>query len=444
MSDMKSIIKDTNEKLKIGGEKKKEDGGFGGDSFGGFGSETSRFGGDFKPGFGSFVDKEKKNTPSNDMNTSFGGLSTSFDFNSKSKTTTMSKSKKTISDEGDAKKSESSSDSDTDDDDDWSKTIEKLKKNTPTKPSTNTTTTTAATTSRVEAPPKVPSTTTAKPTIKTAPLRKPVRQVSDDDYIAKLSWEQLNEAIKAKYGGEGIPKNVLVAPTRDIKGHAYWRKWPTPSKPQAKFLPVFFEGMNKKDKRRPQHFVVQAKNGAGKTGVYVMSALCAIDPKIVSPQVLVVVRNFELVREVWEKTATPLCHLSGLPLPGILCYGHENLVPKAKTTPIVIAQYGFLMQLIKKKQFTNFEKLKMIIFDEADAFLKVSRQGEKPGQMLTNFYDRMARVVRSSSVVVRKKNLSSLFLSFCVCVCVCVCVRFIPSPIHHSSLSTHPHRYQEE
>ena len=35
----------------------------------------------------------------------------------------------------------------------------------------------------------------------------------------------------------------------------------------------------------------------------------------------------------------------------------------------------------------------MIIFDEADAFLKVSRTGEKPGQMLINFYDRMARVV---------------------------------------------------
>ena len=359
MSDMKSIIKET-DKLKINsnGEKKKDDFGFG-DSSGGFGGfgDSSGFGGDFskggfggdsKGGFGGFGDDKT----SKDGNNTFGDASSSsFDFNSKSGTDSFGFGKSSTSSEKkekkkdvEKKKTSSSSDSDSDSgDDDWSKTIETMKKNTPTKvelpkvPSTvktNVPKTNLPTTSTTK-----PTTTTTKPPTTTPTVRKPVRQVSDDDYIAKLSWEQLNEKIKAKHGGVGIPKSVLVAPTRDIKGHAYWRKWPTPSKPQATFLPVFFDGINKKDTKRPQHFVVQAKNGAGKTGVYVMSALCAIDPKIPSPQVLVVVRNFELVREVWEKTATPLCHLSGYPLPGILCYGHENLVSKAKTTPIVIAQY---------------------------------------------------------------------------------------------------------
>ena len=48
--------------------------------------------------------------------------------------------------------------------------------------------------------------TTTKPPTTTPTVRKPVRQVSDDDYIAKLSWEQLNEKIKAKHGGVGIPR----------------------------------------------------------------------------------------------------------------------------------------------------------------------------------------------------------------------------------------------
>lgn len=228
----------------------------------------------------------------------------------------------------------------------------------------------------------------------------------EDSYTSGMSWNQLNEKI-VKESGMRIPKTVLEAPSRDLKGCAYWSKWPTPSKPQAEFLPVFFKKYFLADENH--HFVVQAKNGAGKTGVYMMCALSGVNPKIQKPQCVIVVRSFELVKEVWQKTAMPLCTLSNYPPPGILTYGYDNLLPQAEKSPIVIAQYGYLMKVLKERRFTAVQNLKLLVFDEADELIKGSRGGAL-GSMVRNLFSSLERAARGGRNWIMN-NVRTFFIS---------------------------------
>ncbi len=70
-------------------------------------------------------------------------------------------------------------------------------------------------------------------------------------------------------------------------------KWDRPSKIQKSAIPLI--AFPDEETRRHENLIAQAKNGAGKSGAFVIGSLLRVDPSIEQVQVIVIGHVKELV-----------------------------------------------------------------------------------------------------------------------------------------------------
>jgi ATP-dependent RNA helicase DeaD len=131
---------------------------------------------------------------------------------------------------------------------------------------------------------------------------------------------------------------------------------------QARGLPYLLAGRN---------VIVQARTGSGKTGVFILPMLSRLDPARQACQALILVPTRELARQVWQE-AEKLCGEAGLRTAAVyggVGYGAQNEALK-QGAHIVIGTPGRVLDHLLKRTF-NLERLKMLIYDEADRMLSM-------------------------------------------------------------------------
>lgn len=117
--------------------------------------------------------------------------------------------------------------------------------------------------------------------------------------------------------------------------------------------------------------MIQARTGSGKTGAFLLPMLERLDPKRSECQALILVPTRELARQVAQE-ATLLCSDAGLR--NVAVYGGVGYGPQIdalkKGAHIVVGTPGRVLDHLLKRTFT-LDKLKMLIFDEADRMLSM-------------------------------------------------------------------------
>src|SRR3990172_1452855 len=117
--------------------------------------------------------------------------------------------------------------------------------------------------------------------------------------------------------------------------------------------------------------IVQARTGSGKTGAFLLPMLERLDSKRDECQALVLVPTRELARQVSHE-AELLCGQAGLRTAAVyggVGYGPQTAALKAGAH-IVVGTPGRVLDHLLKRTFT-LDKLKMLIFDEADRMLSM-------------------------------------------------------------------------
>jgi translation initiation factor 4A len=133
-----------------------------------------------------------------------------------------------------------------------------------------------------------------------------------------------------------------------------------PSKIQGRSIPAI---NSNKD------LIAQAQSGTGKTGAFLIGALQKINPKEKNTQILVIAPTHELVHQIYE-VATELSKYMDITIMEVV--GGTNIHDCKKELDncphIIIGSPGRLLDMISKK-FLYTDKIKTLIFDEADETL---------------------------------------------------------------------------
>lgn len=117
--------------------------------------------------------------------------------------------------------------------------------------------------------------------------------------------------------------------------------------------------------------MIQARTGSGKTGAFLLPMLERLDPGRNECQALILVPTRELARQVSQE-ATTLCRDAGLhniAVYGGVGYGNQIKALKGGAH-IVVGTPGRVLDHLLKRTF-KLDKLKMLIFDEADRMLSM-------------------------------------------------------------------------
>ena len=117
--------------------------------------------------------------------------------------------------------------------------------------------------------------------------------------------------------------------------------------------------------------MIQARTGSGKTGAFLLPMLERLNPKQKKCQALILVPTRELARQV-EKEAKVLCQDAGLKT--VAVYGGVGYGPQLQAfkdgAQIVVGTPGRVLDHLIKRSF-SLDRLKMLIFDEADRMLSM-------------------------------------------------------------------------
>jgi len=167
------------------------------------------------------------------------------------------------------------------------------------------------------------------------------------------------------------PKTELKNPLPDItfeqlseaqKEAVRRSKWTKLMPVQARAIPYLLAGRD---------MMVQARTGSGKTGAFLLPMLERLDPKRNECQALILVPTRELAKQV-SREAENLCGLAGLR--NVAVYGGVGYKPQIdalkKGAQIVVGTPGRVLDHLLKRTF-KLDKLKMLIFDEADRMLSM-------------------------------------------------------------------------
>ncbi len=117
--------------------------------------------------------------------------------------------------------------------------------------------------------------------------------------------------------------------------------------------------------------MIQARTGSGKTGAFLLPMLERLNPKQKKCQALILVPTRELARQV-EKEAKVICQDSALKTVAVyggVGYG-EQLQAFKDGAQIVVGTPGRVLDHLLKRSF-SLDRLKMLIFDEADRMLSM-------------------------------------------------------------------------
>jgi ATP-dependent RNA helicase DeaD len=120
-----------------------------------------------------------------------------------------------------------------------------------------------------------------------------------------------------------------------------------------------------------RNMMIQARTGSGKTGAFLLPMLERLDPNSPNCQALILVPTRELARQVWQE-AEKLCGDKGLRT--VAVYGGVGYQPQINALKqgahIVVGTPGRVLDHLLKRTFT-LERLRMLIFDEADRMLSM-------------------------------------------------------------------------
>jgi ATP-dependent RNA helicase DeaD len=117
--------------------------------------------------------------------------------------------------------------------------------------------------------------------------------------------------------------------------------------------------------------MVQARTGSGKTGAFLLPMLERLDPKRNECQALILVPTRELAKQVSHEAGV-ICESAGLR--NVAVYGGVGYGPQIAALKsgahIVVGTPGRVLDHLLKRNF-SLDKLKMLIFDEADRMLSM-------------------------------------------------------------------------
>jgi ATP-dependent RNA helicase DeaD len=151
-----------------------------------------------------------------------------------------------------------------------------------------------------------------------------------------------------------LPKNLREAVKR--------ADWPELMPVQMRGIPYLLKGRD---------MMIQARTGSGKTGAYLLPMLERLDPKSSHPQALVLVPTRELAHQVTQH-ANLLLDPSGLR--SVAVYGGVGYSAQIEAlkggAQVVIGTPGRVLDHLLKRTF-NLDRLRMLIFDEADRMLSM-------------------------------------------------------------------------
>ena len=146
----------------------------------------------------------------------------------------------------------------------------------------------------------------------------------------------------------------------DILRGVYSYGFEKPSVIQTKSIP---EIINKKD------IIAQAQSGTGKTGAYTIGSLCTIDTSLKCTQILVILPTHELVNQVMD-IYTEFSKFLDIKIVKLIGGTNlsDNFYDLDNNPEIIIGTPGRILDMIERKKLIT-EKIKMLVFDEADEIL---------------------------------------------------------------------------
>jgi ATP-dependent RNA helicase DeaD len=159
-----------------------------------------------------------------------------------------------------------------------------------------------------------------------------------------------------------LPETTFEELSGPLREAAQRENWTTLMPVQARTIPYVLAGRD---------MMIQARTGSGKTGAYLLPMLERLDPKRDECQALILVPTRELARQVSHE-AEILC--AGAGLRNVAVYGGVGYGPQIdglkKGAQIVVGTPGRVLDHLLKRTF-SLDKLKMLIFDEADRMLSM-------------------------------------------------------------------------
>jgi ATP-dependent RNA helicase DeaD len=159
-----------------------------------------------------------------------------------------------------------------------------------------------------------------------------------------------------------LPDITFEELSEPLREAARRENWTTLMPVQARAIPYLLVGRD---------MMIQARTGSGKTGAYLLPMLEQLDPKRDECQALILVPTRELARQVSHE-AEVLCGPAGLRTAAVyggVGYGPQISALKAGAHIVVGTPGRVLDHLLKRNLSLN--RLKMLIFDEADRMLSM-------------------------------------------------------------------------
>mmetsp|Transcript_110554 Transcript_110554/g.237937 ORF Transcript_110554/g.237937 Transcript_110554/m.237937 type:complete len:228 (+) Transcript_110554:208-891(+) len=133
-----------------------------------------------------------------------------------------------------------------------------------------------------------------------------------------------------------------------------------PSTIQSKAIPLILASND--------HLLAQSRNGSGKTISFLCGSVSKIEVKNDSLQVLIVAPNRELMNQIYSVALELVKFINGIKIAKMIDIKDKDNFNGAH---LLVSTPGIAVKAFKKK-VVSFEKLKVVIFDEADIMLGAS------------------------------------------------------------------------
>ena len=146
--------------------------------------------------------------------------------------------------------------------------------------------------------------------------------------------------------------------------------WENPSRIQALAIPYIVnpDGVSGKH----ESLIAQAKNGAGKSGAFIIGSLVRVDPSIKKVQVIIIGHTRELVNQISSVISRIVEHTPNYKVCNLATDKVNN------SAHILVSTLGTILgNLEGRSKNLDLSELRVFVLDEADSFfLEKSRQDD--------------------------------------------------------------------
>ena len=146
--------------------------------------------------------------------------------------------------------------------------------------------------------------------------------------------------------------------------------WENPSRIQARTIPYIVNP--DADSGKHESLIAQAKNGAGKSGAFIIGSLLRVDPSIKKVQVIMIGHTKELVNQTSSMISRIIEHTPSYKLCNLATDKVDN------SAHILVSTLGQILANISgRSKNLDLSELRVFVLDEADCFfLDKSRRDE--------------------------------------------------------------------